>query len=97
MPRQYTRRPRVQLRDRQVLRRLVDGRAPSPRAFALAAGLSAPTLAHLLRGSRTHVLTEVAEKLCAALGVEVGSLFLPDTPTGRRQATVQQTVQETSM
>ena len=69
-------RPQMILRSSALLRRLMEGRYTC-NSLGPAIDRSRQLIAHLAYGRRTSCSTETAVRLAAALGVEVGVLFVP--------------------
>lgn len=80
-------RPRnpYQVRDREALRRRLDGSQRvvphNVRSLADLANISPSAIGHLLTGERNTVSEAVAQRLSAALGVPMNELFAPITST----------------
>lgn len=69
------------VRDVEALKQRVEGSqrivSHSVRSLAKVAGVGPSTVGHLLTGERTTVSLSVAQRLSAALGVQMEDLFMP--------------------
>lgn len=73
----------MKLRNRTLLRALIDERGVSIRTLARQAGLAGPGMVcHLLAGRRASCSPYLARRLSEALGVPTAVLFAPATSTG---------------
>ncbi len=70
----------VRLRDRAVLRRLVEATGLRQSDIAPRAGISSQRLSQLITGTAPVIRAELAAQLEAALGVDRGHLFAADEP-----------------